>query len=273
MHISPLSLQIQGGEPVLPASLMECFEFHRLTEMERQASRVEHDTLLRFVQALNRLRGERDARPALQDIFDPLLYVWDHPAFFTAPGTAISLPQTNSALYRRAPADSMFRLIAEEEIAAIQLLTATWQNPEIAALSAIAAACYADTGPDPEDREECLLYVALNGSARLEHCWAIHGDVLWDEAVPRTVLMPDITAQLKSRLLASGWRRHALCEADLVCYTEPEAKLFGFDVASFLMSGKTKHLMLCSWCRERVSHWHEQISAAEAALSSDRPSA
>jgi hypothetical protein len=72
-----------------------------------------------------------------------------------------------------------------------------------------------------------------------------------------------MVANIKELIMKNGTGVSGILERDLVCYSEDEIKVFAFQANKFLLSGKTKHLVLCGRCQERILEWVEVARRAE----------
>ena len=258
-------------EFILPGTLMDCFEHHRQREMRKAAITFNENELSWFLHMMNELRGVADHKDDFDILFDPAMYMVDHPAWDVPPGLVISLPALNTQVFERAAVDADFRTIAEEEVARLRTLAETYPDEAMIGLAKIAAAGFVDMETAIEDRRSAIRYLAINTSARLEDYWAAE-DTLWHEAGDRVVRLSDVVAEQKEQLLKdkAAIAYDAITAADLECYTEDQVKHFAFNPDKFLLSGQTRHLPLCGRCQERVAYWIEYVRRTEEQMLSER---
>ena len=255
---------------ILPGSLMDCFEYHRRREMTNAASSFNDNELSWFLHVMNELRGVDDRKEEFDLLFDPVMYMIDHPAWTAPPGLEIELPPLNTAVFAHASTGSRFRQIAEDEVARLRTLADTYPDDAVIGLARIAVAAHLDETPIV-DRRRAIRYLAMNTSAKLEDFWA-GDDTLWLETGTRKVTLPDVVAELKEDLLQqrAAIAEEKVTEKDLVCYTEEEIKHFAFNPDKFLLSGKTRHMPLCGLCQEQIGRWIETVRKAEEKMLSER---
>jgi hypothetical protein len=255
---------------ILPGSLMDCFEYHRRQEMRKAASSFNDNELSWFLHMMNEFRGVDDRKEDFDLLFDPVMYMIDHPAWTLPPGLEIELPPLNTAVFAQASTGSMFRQIAEDEVARLRTLADTYPDDAVIGLARIAVAAHLDDTPIV-DRRMSIRYLAMNTSAKLEDLWA-GDDTLWLETGTRKVTLPDVVAELKAELLQqrAAIAEEKVTEKDLVCYTEGEIKYFAFNPDKFLLSGKTRHMPLCGLCQEQIARWIETVRKAEEKMLSER---
>ena len=258
-------------EFVLPGTLMDCFEHHRRREMRKAAIAFNDNELSWFLHMMNELRGVADQKDDFDVLFDPVMYMVDHPAWGAPPGLVINLPALNSQVFGRAEADSAFRVIAEEEVAQLRTLAETYPDEAVLGLAKIAAAAFVDAQPDIIDRRSAIRYLAINTSAKLEDYWAAD-DTPWQEAGDRVVRLSDVVAEQKEQILQdrAAISPETVTEADLECYSEEQIKHFAFNPDKFLLSRKTRHLPLCGYCQERVAYWIKYVRRTEERMLSER---
>ena len=251
-------------EFILPATLMDCFEHHRRREMRKVAVAFNDNELSWFLHLMNELRGVADQKDDFDVLFDPVMYMVNHPAWDAPPGLVIQLPALNTQVFDQAEADSVFRAIAEEEVARLRTLAETYPDEAVLGLASIAAAAYVDAEPAITDRRSAIRYLAINTSAKLEDYWAAD-DTPWQDAGDRLVRLSDVVAEQKEQMLkqAAAISPEAVTTADLECYSEEQIKHFAFNPDKFLLSGKTRHLPLCGYCQERVARWIEYVRRME----------
>jgi len=252
----------QLTELILPATLMDCFEMFRRSELRKAAQAFNEKELSWLLLTMNEFRGADDRKEGFDLLFDPLMYTVDHPAWSAAPGTSIELPILNSALYEMTGRGTNFRVIADSQIAVLSVLTDGYPDEAIIGLAEMGAAALADSGAKIANRKSAIIYLALNASTRLEDYWA-EDNSLWRKAGSRLVTMPDVVAELKALMIRNGRGDEAIVESDLTCYTEEEVRCFAFHASKFLLSRKSKHLALCGRCQERVQGWIDWAHGAE----------
>ena len=75
-------------EFILPGTLMDCFEHHRQQEMRKAAIAFNENELSWFLHMMNELRGVADHKDDFDILFDPVMYMVNHPAMggATRPG-------------------------------------------------------------------------------------------------------------------------------------------------------------------------------------------
>ena len=258
-------------EFILPGTLMDCFEHHRRREMRKAAIAFNDNELSWFLHMMNELRGVADQKDDFDVLFDPVMYMVDHPAWGAPPGLIINLPALNTQVLDRAKADSVFRVIAEEEVARLRTLAETYPDEAVLGLAKIAAAAFVDGQADISDRRSAIRYLAVNTSAKLEDYWAAD-DTPWQEAGDRAGRLSDVVAEQKEQILKdkAAISPETVTEADLECYSEEQIKHFAFNPDRFLLSGKTRHLPLCGYCQERVAYWIEYVRRTEEQMLSER---
>ena len=258
-------------EFILPGTLMDCFEHHRQQEMRKAAIAFNENELSWFLHMMNELRGVADHKDDFDILFDPVMYMVNHPAWGAPPGLMIELPALNTQVFERSEVDSLFRTIAEEEVARLRTLAETYPDEAIIGLAKIAASAFADAETAIDDRRSAIRYLAINTSARLEDYWAAD-DTLWHETGDRIVRLSDVVAEQKEQILKdkAAVASDIITAADLECYTEDQIKHFAFNPDKFLLSGQTKHLALCGRCQERVAYWIEYVCRTEERMLSER---
>ena len=258
-------------EFILPGTLMDCFEHHRRREMRKAATAFNDNELSWFLHMMNELRGVADHKDDFDLLFDPVMYMVDHPAWGAPPGVLIELPPLNTQVFDRAGTDSIFRVIAEDEVARLRTLAETYPDEAVLGLAKVAAAAFVDARTATTDRRSAIRYLAINTSAKLEDYWA-SDDAPWHEAGTRMVELSDVVAEQKEQILKdkAAFAAGPVTEADLACYSEKQVKYFAFNPDKFLLSGKTKHMPLCGYCQERVARWIEYVRTTEERMFSER---
>jgi hypothetical protein len=256
---------------ILPGTLMDCFEYHRKREMRKAALAFNDNELSWFLHMMNELRGVADRKEDFDLLFDPVMYMVDHPAWTAPPGLTIELPPLNTQVLPLAGAGSKFAKMAEDEVTRLRNLSDTYPDEALIGLASVAAAAYLDSETILSDRRTAIRYLAINTSAKLEDYWA-KDDSLWNAAGKRIVKLPDITRELKDQILRDQMivAESEVSEQDLVCYSEDQIKHFAFNPDQFLLSGKTRHMVLCGFCQNQVAHWIERIQQTEKRLLSER---
>ena len=78
------------------------------------------------------------------------------------------LPALNTQVLERSEVDSLFRTIAEEEVALLRTLAETYPDEAMIGLAKVAAAAFVDTQTAINDRRSAICYLAINISAKLE---------------------------------------------------------------------------------------------------------
>lgn len=257
-------------EFILPGTLMDCFEHHRRREMRKAATAFNDNELSWFLHMMNELRGVADHKDDFDLLFDPVMYMVDHPAWGAPPGVRIEVPPLNTQVFDRAEAGSTFRIIAEDEVACLRTLAETYPDEAVIGLAKVAAAAFVDAQTAITDRRSAIRYLAINTSAKLEDYWAAD-DTPWRDAGNRIVWLSDVVAEQKEQILRdkAAITRGTVTEADLICYTEQQIKHFAFNPDKFLLSGKTRHMPLCGFCQEQIAHWIEYVRTTEQRLLSE----
>ena len=258
-------------EFILPRTLMDCFEYHRRRQMRKAAAAFNDNELSWFLQLMNELRGVADRKDDFDLLFDPVMYMVDHPAWAAPPGVLIELPPLNTAVLDRAEVGSIFQVIAQDEVARLRTLAESYPDDALIGLANVAAAAFADVQAVISDRRSAIRYLAVNASAKLEDYWATD-DRPWHEAGDRIVELPDVVAEQKEQILRdkAATTQATVTEADLVCYTEEQIKHFAFNPDKFLLSGKTRHMPLCGSCQGKIAHWIEYVRKIEERMLSER---
>jgi len=256
---------------ILPGTLMDCFEHHRRREMRKAASAFNNNELSWLLNIMNELRGVADHKDDFDLLFDPVMYMVDHPAWSAPPGVSIELPPLNTQVFARAEAGSIFQTIAEDEVAVLRTLAETYPDEAVVGLAKVAAAAFVDAQTLLADRRTAIRYLAINASAKLEDYWAAD-DTLWQETGTRIVELSDIVAEQKGQILRdqAAVTNQTVTEEDLVCYTEEEIKHFAFNPDKFLLSGKTRHMPLCGFCQEQIARWIEYVRKTEENMLAER---
>ena len=252
---------------ILPGTLMDCFEYQRRREMRKAAIAFNDNELSWFLHMMNELRGVADRKEDFDLLFDPVMYMVDHPAWTAPPGLTIELPPLNTQVLPLAGAGSEFARIAEEEVTRLRNLSDTYPDGALIGLANVAAAAYLDSGGALSDRRTAIRYLAINTSAKLEDYWA-KDDSLWNAAGKRIVQLPHITREMKDQMLREQKvvAESKVSEQDLLCYSEDQIKHFAFNPDKYLLSGQTRHMVLCGYCQNRVAKWIERVQQTEKRL-------
>jgi hypothetical protein len=268
-HLEHYNRSVEGF--ILPGTLMDCFEYHRRRQMRKAAAAFNDNELSWFLHLMNELRGVADRKDDFDLLFDPVMYMVDHPAWAAAPGVLIELPPLNTAVLDRAEVGSIFQVIAQDEVARLRTLAESYPEDALIGLANVAAAAFADVQAVISDRRSAIRYLAVNASAKLEDYWATD-DRPWHEAGDRIVELPDVVAEQKEQILRdkAAVAQGTVTEADLVCYTEEQIKHFAFNPDKFLLSGKTRHMPLCGSCQGKIAHWIEYVRKIEERMLSER---
>jgi len=139
-----------------------------------------------------------------------------------------------------------------------------YDDRELLGLARIARASLADHGRAFHDRDDAIKYLALNASVRLEDLWALD-DTLWTRAPMRHIEFDDMVAKRKVNLMATSVAPVQFSETDFACYTEDEFRAFAFDMRSFFLMNRTKHLTICSRCQNRLKYWANLVDKFDQA--------
>jgi len=256
---------------ILPGTLMDCFEYHRRREMRKASAAFNDNELSWLLHMMNELRGVADRKDDFDLLFDPVMYMVDHPAWTAPPSVVVEMPPLNTEVRETVEPGTQFARIAENEAARLRTLAETYPDAAILGLANIAAAAYADAGRVFADRRSAIRYLAINASARLEDYWS-EDDSLWKRAGNRRVQLSDMVAELKEQMLADQvtTAESAVTEEDLTCYSEEQIKYFAFNPDKFLLSGKTRHMTLCGFCQERIARWIDYVRKTEEQFMSER---
>jgi len=238
----------------LPGSLMESFDAYREDAVTAASRGLNPSQLSWFLNLMNRFRGPDDRKDCLLDVFDPGMYTTNHPAWEAAPGTKIELPGLTSEVTKIADRDSEFAEVAREEIRDFRELAGTFADEEILGLANIARAALVDRTMSFQEREDAIRYLALNSSALLEDLWA-QDDTLWMKVPARQIQFDDMVAKRKAELLAPAAARPPFEEKDFGCFTDDEIRAFAFDVRKLFLTGRARHLAICSRCQRRLEYW------------------
>jgi hypothetical protein len=268
-HLEHYNRSVEGF--ILPGTLMDCFEYHRRRQMRKAAAAFNNNELSWFLHMMNELRGVADRKDDFDLLFDPVMYMVDHPAWAAPPGVLIELPPLNTAVLDRAEVGSIFQAIAQDEVARLRSLAESYPDDALIGIANIAAAAFADVHAVMLDRRSAIRYLAVNASAKLEDYWA-KDDRLWHEAGDRIVKLPDVVTEQKEQILRekAAVAQGTVTEADLVCYTEEQIKHFAFNPDKFLLSGKTRHMPLCGFCQEQIARWIVYMRKTEERMLSER---
>ena len=238
----------------LPGSLMESFDAYREESVKAVTDGFTHSQLVWFLELLNRFRGPDDRKDALLDLFDPCMYTQEHPAWDASPATLIELPALTSEVATVARGDQEFTNCAREELASFREYADTYDDSELLGLARIARASLVDRGRTFHGRDDTIKYLALNASARLEDLWALD-DILWTRAPQRQIEFDDMLAKRKADLISMSAPPVQFSEKDFACYAEDDFRAFAFDMRSFFLMDRTKHLTICIRCQNRLKYW------------------
>ena len=238
----------------LPGSLMESFDAYREESVKAVTDGFTHSQLIWYLDLLNRFRGPDDRKDSLLDLFDPCMYTQEHPAWDAPPGTLIELPPLTSEVATVARSDQEFTNCAREELASFREYADTYDDSELLGLARIARASLVDRGRTFHGRDDAIKYLALNASARLEDLWALD-DTLWTRAPQRHIEFDDMVAKRKANLMSLSAPPVQFSEKDFACYAEDDFRAFAFDMRSFFLMDRTKHLTICIRCQNRLKYW------------------
>jgi hypothetical protein len=125
-------------------------------------------------------------------------------------------------------------------------------------LGKIAIAGLADSGRTFRDREDIILYLALNASAEMEDLWATD-DNAWTNAPARHIEFPDMLERRKEHLLA-GKGTLRMRDADFSCYSDDEVRSFALDMRTLFIHDRARHLAVCKRCQTRLESWTKLLS-------------
>jgi hypothetical protein len=238
----------------LPGSLMESFDAYREESVKAITDGFTRSHLVWFQDLLNRFRGPDDRKDSLLDLFDPCMYTQEHPAWEAQPGTLIELPALTSEVATFARSDEEFTNCARGEIASFREHADSYDDSELLGLAGIARASLVDRGRTFHGRDDAIKYLALNASARLEDLWALD-DTLWTRAPRRQIKFDDMLAKRKADLMSMSAPPVQFIEKDFACYAEDDFRAFAFDMRSFFLMDRTKHLTICIRCQNRLKYW------------------
>jgi len=248
----------------LPGSLMESFDAYREDVVTAASRGFNPSQLSWFLNLMNRFRGPDDRKDCLLDVFDPGMYTTNHPAWEAVPGTKIELPGLTSEVTKIADRDSEFAEVAREEIRDFRELAGTFADEEILGLANIARAALVDRTRSFQGREDAIRYLALNSSALLEDLWA-QDDTLWLKTPTRQIQFDDMVAKRKAELLAPAAARPPFEEKDFACFTDDEIRAFAFNVRKLFLTGRARHLAICSHCQWRLEYWSGLVDSFDRA--------
>ena len=252
MHIEEMIKELNRFQ--LPGSLMDCFDIYREEAVAAASREFSPSQLSWFLDLVNRFRGPEDRKDSLLEIFDPGMYTANHPGWEAPPRTEIELPALTSEVATIAGADSEFQQIARQESRDFRELARSFADEEIIGLARIAGAALADHSKSFREREDAIRYLALNASALIEDLWA-QDDALWVKAPSRRIHFEDMVARRKAELMAAVSAKAAFEEKDFACLMDDEISAFAFDVRKLFLTGRAKHLAICSRCRLRLEFW------------------
>jgi len=248
----------------LPGSLMESFDAYREESVKAVTDGFSHSQLAWFLDLMNRFRGPDDRKDSLLDIFDPCMFTTEHPAWDCEPGTSIDMPALTSEVAAFAANDEEFTDEARLEIVCFRQHADTYDDGELLGLARIARASLVDRKITLDGREDAIKYLALNASARLEDLWALD-DTLWIRAPKRHIQFDDMVAKRKVDLMETCAAPIEFTENDFACYTEDDFRAFAFDMRSFFLMNRTKHLTICSRCQNRLKYWANLVDKFDQA--------
>ena len=248
----------------LPGSLMESFDAYREESVKAVTDGFSHSQLAWFLDLMNRFRGPDDRKDSLLDIFDPCMFTTEHPAWDSEPGTSIDMPALTSEVAAFAANDEEFTDEARLEIVCFRQHADTYDDGELLGLARIARASLVDRKITLDGREDAIKYLALNASARLEDLWALD-DTLWIRAPKRHIEFDDMVAKRKVDLMETCVAPIEFTENDFACYTEDDFRAFAFDMRSFFLMNRTKHLTICSRCQNRLKYWANLVDKFDQA--------
>lgn len=248
----------------LPGSLMESLDAYREDSVKAVTDAFSHSQLAWFRDLMNRFRGPDDRKDSLLDVFDPCMFTTDHPAWDSEPGTSIELPALTSEVAALAANDEEFTHRARLELASFREHADAYDDSELLGLARIARASLVDRERAFHGRDDAIKYLALNASVQLEDLWALD-DTLWTRAPIRHIEFDDMVAKRKVDLMATSVAPVQFSERDFACYTEDEFRAFAFDMRSFFLMNRTKHLTICSRCQNRLKYWANLVDKFDQA--------
>lgn len=259
----------------LPGSLMESFDAYREDSYRSASAEFTPSALEWYLDLLNRFRGPDNRRYSLVGVFDPVMCKADHPAWNAPPGTRIEMPALTSDVASLANRDSAFAAIAREEIREFRDLADSFADEELLGLASIGRAALVDRATAFRGRENAIRYLALNASAALESLWRADDDAAWPKAPARQIEFEDMLAkkQVELRRGEAGWPPFE--EKEFACFTEDEIRDCTFDIRKLLLTGRGRHLAICSRCLLRLKYWSAMFDRLERAtpLRDGRPDA
>jgi hypothetical protein len=253
----------------LPGSLMESFDAYRQDCVKAVTDGFSHSQLAWFLDLMNRFRGPDDRKDSLLDVFDPCMFTTEHPAWDSEPGTSIDMPALTSEVAALAANDEEFTHRARLELASFREHADAYDDSELLGLARIARASLVDRKQAFHGRHDAIKYLALNASVQLEDLWALD-DTLWTKAPMRHIEFDDMVAKRKVDLMATSVAPVQFRETDFACYTEDEFRAFAFDMRSFFLMNRTKHLTICSRCQNRLKYWANLVDKFDQAAISKR---
>jgi hypothetical protein len=248
----------------LPGSLMESFDAYREDSVKAVTDGFSHSQLAWFLDLMNRFRGPDDRKDSLLDVFDPCMFTTEHPAWDSEPGTSIDMPALTSEVAALAANDEEFTHRARLELASFREHADAYDDSELLGLARIARASLVDRIQAFHGRDDAIKYLALNASVQLEDLWALD-DTLWTRAPMRHIEFDDMVAKRKVDLMATSVAPVQFSETDFACYTEDELRAFAFDMRSFFLMNRTKHLTICSRCQNRLKYWANLVDKFDQA--------
>jgi len=249
----------------LPGSLMESFDAYREDTLRTATKEFTPSQLNWYLDLLNRFRGPDDRKDSLLDVFDPEMYTANHPAWDAPPGTRIEMPALTSEVAKTADRNSEFADLAREEIREFCELAESFADEEVLGMARIAQAALVDRRTTFQGRQDAIRYLALNASALLEDLWA-QDDSLWVRAPARQIEFEDMFRKRQTELRRRRATRPAFEEKDFACYTEDEIRAFAFDIRKLLLTGRARHLAICSHCQRRLEYWTGLVERFDQAI-------
>lgn len=71
----------------------------------------------------------------------------------------------------------------------------------------------------------------------------------------RQIEFEDMLRKRQTELRRRGATRPAFEEKDFACYSADEIRVFAFDIRKLLLTGRARHLAICSRCQRRLEYW------------------
>jgi hypothetical protein len=238
----------------LPGSLMESFDAYREDTLRTATKEFTPSQLNWYLDLLNRFRGPDDRKGSLLDVFDPEMYTVNHPAWDAPPGTRIQMPALTSEVAKLVDRNSEFAGLAREEIREFCELAESFADEEVLGLARIAQTALVDQKTAFHGRQDAIRYLALNASSLFEDLWA-EDDSLWLRAPARQIEIEDMLAKRQTDLRRNETTRPVFEEKDFACCDEDEIRAFAFDIRKLLLTGRARHLAICSRCQRRLEYW------------------